>query len=385
MDSVRARVMTVYGTRPEAIKLAPVITALNSDDRFDSIVVSTGQHQDMLANVEKRFGIRPDYELGLMVHGQALNLLVARVLVGLDQLIADVGPDILIVQGDTSTAMAAGLACFHRGIKVVHLEAGLRTGDIASPFPEEGNRRIITQVAHLHLSPTQGAKANLLREAVPARDVVVTGNTVIDSLFQALDWHVDFDDERLNQLMALDRRVVLITTHRRENLASLRQIGVAIQTLASRFPECSFVLPLHPNPRVRDVLQPMFIGVANVIVSSPLPYDQFTQLLNRADLILTDSGGIQEEAPSLGKPVLVMRDNTERPDALVAGTVKLVGTGTDNIVLQASRLLEDNVAYAKMASAVNPYGDGKAAGRVIAALAELAGFGDRLPDFKIEI
>lgn len=377
--------MTVYGTRPEAIKLAPVITALNSDDRFDSIVVSTGQHQDMLANVEKRFGIRPDYELGLMVHGQALNLLVARVLVGLDQLIADVGPDILIVQGDTSTAMAAGLACFHRGIKVVHLEAGLRTGDIASPFPEEGNRRIITQVAHLHLSPTQGAKANLLREAVPARDVVVTGNTVIDSLFQALDWHVDFDDERLNQLMALDRRVVLITTHRRENLASLRQIGVAIQTLASRFPECSFVLPLHPNPRVRDVLQPMFIGVANVIVSSPLPYDQFTQLLNRADLILTDSGGIQEEAPSLGKPVLVMRDNTERPDALVAGTVKLVGTGTDNIVLQASRLLEDNVAYAKMASAVNPYGDGKAAGRVIAALAELAGFGDRLPDFKIEI
>lgn len=385
MHSVRARVMTVYGTRPEAIKLAPVIAALKSDDRFDSIVVSTGQHQDMLANVERRFGIRPHHELGLMVHGQELNLLVARVLMGLDELLADVKPDILIVQGDTSTAMAAGLACFHRDVKVVHLEAGLRTGDIGSPFPEEGNRRIITQVAHLHLSPTQGAKDNLLREAVPASGVVVTGNTVIDSLFRALSWDVDFDDERLNQLMSLERRVVLITTHRRENLGSLTQIGVAIQELASRFPDCSFVLPLHPNPRVRDVLQPMFTGIPNVVVTSPLPYDQFTRLLNKADLILTDSGGIQEEAPSLGKPVLVMRDNTERPDAVAAGTVKLVGTGTDNIVLEATRLLKDDVAYAEMASAVNPYGDGKAADRVVAAVAELAGLGDRLPDFNVAI
>lgn len=376
--------MTVYGTRPEAIKLAPVVNALKEDDRFDSIVVSTGQHRDMLASIENRFGMNPHHDLGIMAHGQELNVLVARVLSGLDRLLTEVKPDILLAQGDTSTAMAAALACFHRGVKVVHLEAGLRTGDIGSPFPEEGNRRIITQVASLHLSPTQGAKSNLLREAIPARDVVVTGNTVIDSLFQALDWHVEFDDERLKQIVCLDRRVVLVTTHRRENLASLAQIGAAIQELSSRFPDYSFVLPLHPNPRVRDVLRPMFRGIKNIFVLSPLPYDQFTQLLNEADLILTDSGGIQEEAPSLGKPVLVMRDNTERPDAVQAGTVKLVGTSTENVVLEATRLLEDRAAYAEMASAVNPYGDGKAADRVVAAIAELAGIGSRLPDFNVE-
>lgn len=381
MHSARARVMTVYGTRPEAIKLAPVIAALDSDDRFNSIVVSTGQHRDMLARIEKRFDIRPDHDLGLMEHGQELNLLVARLLIGLDRLLAVEKPEILIVQGDTSTAMAAALACFHRGVKLVHLEAGLRTGDIRSPFPEEGNRRIITQVANLHLSPTQGAKSNLLREATPSREIVVTGNTVIDSLFEALEWDVEFDDARLNDLFAGDDRLILVTTHRRENLASLSQIGAAIRDLSSLFPDCAFVLPLHPNPRVRDVLRPIFSGCANVFITSPLPYDQFTRLLNRADLILTDSGGIQEEAPSLGKPVLVMRENTERPDAVHAGTVKLVGTRRDNIVRETSQLLTDDEAYESMASAVNPYGDGKASERAIAAVAELAGLGDRLPDF----
>lgn len=380
--SPKPRIMTVYGTRPEAIKIAPVVSALRGDPRFDLVVISTGQHREMLEQVNARFGIKPDYDLALMKPGQSLNELVWRALEGLDALITKEKPDIIISQGDTSTAMAAALAGFNRGVRVVHLEAGLRTQDISSPFPEEANRRIIGQVASLHLAPTNVSLENLRRESFPAEDIVVTGNTVIDALLAASTWDVSFEDPRLEELRRNDKRVVLLTTHRRENLNAMKEIGGAIQDLAKTYPNCVFTLPLHLNPRVREAVLPEVEDNSNVIITDPLPYDQFTALMARSYLVLTDSGGIQEEAPSLGKPVLVMRENTERPEAIVAGTVKLVGTDRKRIVEEARTLLDDKRAYEVMANAVNPYGDGKASSRVIAAIAELVGVGRRMPQFE---
>lgn len=381
MSSHKPKVMTVYGTRPEAIKVAPVIKALEGDDRFESVVVSTGQHREMLEQVNTRFGIEPDHDMGLMKPGQSLNELVSRAIQGLDPIIEEEQPDVIISQGDTSTAMVAALAGFHRGVKIVHLEAGLRTGNILSPFPEEANRKIIGQLASLHLAPTEQSKENLRRENFRSKDIVVTGNTVIDALLTAKEWDVAFDDERLRALQDSDQKVVLVTTHRRENLDAMAEIGGAVQDLAKTYPDFVFTLPLHLNPKVRDAVLPEVESLPNVIITDPLPYDQFTALLNRAYLVLTDSGGVQEEAPSLGKPVLVMRENTERPEAVVAGTVKLVGTDRDRIVAEAKNLLDQEAAYEAMANAVNPYGDGKAAERAIAAIAELTGEGTRVEDF----
>ncbi|OHF36695.1 non-hydrolyzing UDP-N-acetylglucosamine 2-epimerase [Corynebacterium sp. HMSC074A01] len=373
--------MTVYGTRPEAIKVAPVIKELEEDDRFASIVVSTGQHREMLEQVNKRFGIEPDHDMGLMKPGQSLNELVSRAIQGLDPIIEEEQPDVIISQGDTSTAMVAALAGFHRGVKIVHLEAGLRTGNIFSPFPEEANRKIIGQLASLHLAPTEQSKENLRRENFRSKDIVVTGNTVIDALLTAKEWDVSFDDQRLQALQNCDQKVILVTTHRRENLDAMAEIGEAVQDLAKAYPDFVFALPLHLNPRVRDAVLPEVESLANVIITDPLPYDQFTALLNRAYLVLTDSGGVQEEAPSLGKPVLVMRENTERPEAVVAGTVKLVGTDRKRIVAEARNLLDQPAAYDAMANAVNPYGDGHAAKRAVAAVAELVGVGERVAEF----
>lgn len=377
----KPKIMTVYGTRPEAIKVAPVIKALEKDERFESVAVSTGQHKEMLEQVNTMFGIEPKLDLHLMKPGQRLNEIVSRALMGLDEIIDAEQPDVIISQGDTSTAMTAALAGFHRGVKIVHLEAGLRTGDIHSPFPEEANRKLIGQVAELHLAPTAGSMENLRRENVRSKDIAVTGNTVIDALLEAVSWDTAFEDPALQAVAESEKRLVVVTTHRRENLEAMKEIGGAVKDLAENYSDINFVLPLHLNPKVREAVLPEVESLPNVLITDPLPYDQFTKLLDRATIILTDSGGVQEEAPALGKPVLVMRQNTERPEAVVAGTVKLVGTNRSLIVAEAKLLLDDDAAYTSMANAVNPYGDGKAAERAVAAIAELLGVGERLPDF----
>lgn len=380
----KLKVMTVYGTRPEAIKMAPIIKALASVEYFSSVVVSTGQHREMLDQVNRMFNITPDYDLSLMNKVSTLSGSVSIALSGLDAIIEKEQPDVVISQGDTSTAMSAALAGFHRQVKVVHLEAGLRTGNISSPFPEEVYRRIISQIASLHLAPTETSRDNLRREDFDPRNIAIVGNTVIDALLEASKWQTRFADERLNLLAETTQRLVLVTTHRRENLEAMAEIGAAVQELAETYPEVVFALPLHLNPRVRDAVLPKVDMLDNVIITDPLPYDQFTKLMMRSTLVLTDSGGVQEEAPSLGKPVLCMRENTERPEAVLAGTVKLVGTNRQRIVSETKLLLDDEGAYEAMAHAVNPYGDGRAAARSVAAIAELLGVGKRLPDFEPE-
>lgn len=377
----RPKIMTVYGTRPEAIKIAPLVKALAADDRFESVVVSTGQHREMLEQVNSMFGIVPDVDLAIMKPGQTLNGIVSRVIAALDEVLEREQPDAVVVHGDTSTAMASAVAAFNREIKVVHLEAGLRTENLFSPFPEEANRRIISRVSSLNLAPTALSQRNLLSENTDESTIVVTGNTVIDALLEASTWDTRFTDERLEQLANDDRRVILITTHRRENLTAMSAIGRAMKRLAVRYPDAAVVLPAHLNPKVRAAVLPEVDGVENVIVTEPLPYNEFTKLMTRSTIILTDSGGIQEEAPSLGKPVLVMRENTERPEAVDAGTVQLVGLDEECIVAAAATLIDDNEAYAKMANAVNPYGDGKATMRAVAAVSSIVGLGARMPDF----
>lgn len=378
---LKPKIMTVYGTRPEAIKVAPVIKALEKDSRFESVVVSTGQHKQMLDQVNRMFGISPKYDLHLMTDGQTLNGLVSKALDGLDRIILQESPDVLIAQGDTSTAMASALAGFHRGVKIVHLEAGLRTGNIHSPFPEEANRKLISQVASLHLSPTFGAFENLRKENVRSKDIAVTGNTVIDALIEAATWEVHFSDSRLKEIAESQRRIVVVTTHRRENIDAMAQIGGAVHDLAALYRDVYFVLPLHLNPKVREAVLPTVNDSPNVVITDPLPYDEFTKLMSLATIILTDSGGVQEEAPALGKPVLVMRNDTERPEAVVAGTVKLVGTNRELIVAQAKLLLNDQAVYDSMANAINPYGDGRGAERAIAAIGQLTGVCSRISDF----
>lgn len=379
------KIMTVYGTRPEAIKVAPVIKMLESDERMSSVVVSTGQHREMLDQVNGMFGIIPDYDLNIMRPGQTLNGIISLGLAGLDEIIAKERPDVLIAQGDTSTAMAAALAGFNRQVKVVHLEAGLRTGSLDSPFPEEANRKLISQVSSLHLAPTEVSKLNLLKESVPARDIVVTGNSVIDALLEAASWDTQLTNERLKSFVQENRRMILVTTHRRENLQDMAAIGRAMRRISVIFPDVFLVLPAHLNPAVRAAVLPEIKGRNNIIITEPAPYDRFTKLMGRADIVLTDSGGVQEEAPSLGKPVLVMRDNTERPEAVTAGTVCLIGTGEDRIVEAVSELLENPIVYERMANAVNPYGDGQAAARAVAAIAELVEVGSRIEDFSPQI
>ncbi|MFD6444793.1 non-hydrolyzing UDP-N-acetylglucosamine 2-epimerase [Promicromonospora sp. NPDC060204] len=364
--------MTVYGTRPEAIKVAPVITALEADDRFDSVTVVTGQHREMLDQVNEVFGIVPDHDLDVMSHGQTLGQIFARVMSRLDPILEARRPDVVVVQGDTSTSTAAALAAFYRRIPVVHLEAGLRSGDIMSPFPEEANRKITSQIASLHLAPTLRSLANLVAEGVRLEDIAVTGNTVIDALYLAVERRTAFTDPGLERVAASGRRIVLVTTHRRENWgAAMEGVGRALARIARRFPDTEIVLPVHRNPVVRDAVLPHLDGLANVTVTEPLGYGEFTHLLSLSTLVLTDSGGLQEEAPSLGKPVLVMRDNTERPEAVEAGTARLIGTDEERIVAEVNRLLTDDAAYAAMAQAINPYGDGRSASRVLDATARM--------------
>lgn len=375
--------MLVFGTRPEAIKMAPLVKAFQAkNDEFETIVCVTGQHREMLDQVLHLFDIKPDFDLNIMKQGQDLYDITSRVLLGMRDVFKVCKPDILFVHGDTTTSTAAALAGFYQQIPVAHVEAGLRTNDIYSPWPEEMNRQITGRIATYNLSPTQLSRQNLLKENVDENKITVTGNTVID----ALHWVTAKikSDKKLDDNLSLDlkskgydtkrlignRRLILITGHRRENFGDgFLHICHAIQDLAKKFPEVDFVYPMHLNPNVRKPIHQVFgedlNNLGNIFFIEPLEYLPFVFLMEKSDIVLTDSGGIQEEAPGLGKPVLVMRNTTERPEAVDAGTVKLVGTDYDAIVDNASKLLTDRNLYNKMSKATNPYGDGKACERII--------------------
>lgn len=377
------KIMLVFGTRPEAIKMAPLVKAFQArKDEFETIVCVTGQHREMLDQVLSLFDIKPDFDLNIMKQGQDLYDVTSRVLLGMRDVFKTCVPDILFVHGDTTTSTAAALAAFYHQIPVAHVEAGLRTGNIYSPWPEEMNRLITGRIATYNLSPTKLSRENLLRENVSDSKIVVTGNTVID----ALHWVTNKinNDKNLNvnlakelvtkgydvSRLASDRRLILITGHRRENFGEgFHNICNALKTLSEKYPDVDFVYPMHLNPNVRRPIHEVFgedlSNLGNMFFIEPLEYLMFIFLMEKSDIVLTDSGGIQEEAPGLGKPVLVMRDTTERPEALEAGTVKLVGTDYNAIVDNVSLLLNDREAYERMSHAVNPYGDGKACGRII--------------------
>lgn len=381
---MKKKIMLVFGTRPEAIKMAPLVKAFQSYPQdFDTIVCVTGQHREMLDQVLSIFDIRPDYDLNIMKQGQDLYDVTSKVLLGMRDVLKEVQPHVVLVHGDTTTSTAAALAAFYQQIPVGHVEAGLRTHNIYSPWPEEMNRQITSRIASYNFSPTTLSRQNLLDEGVVADRIFVTGNTVIDALHmvvnkikcdnglsQILEKQIfahGYDMGRISQ----DRRMVLITGHRRENFGEgFIHICKAIQTLSQRFPNVDFVYPMHLNPNVRKPIHEVFgeqlDGLGNMFFIEPLEYVEFVYLMEKSSIVLTDSGGIQEEAPGLGKPVLVMRDTTERPEALEAGTVKLVGTDYNKIVTEVSMLLEDDNAYEKMSKAVNPYGDGMACGRIVA-------------------
>ncbi len=354
--------------------MAPLVAALKKSDVLDCFVTVTGQHRSMLDQVNNLFGIEPDLDLNIFEPGQSLNGILARTIDGLEKLFTVNRPDAVIVQGDTTTSTAAAMAAFYHGIPVVHLEAGLRSGNPFSPFPEEGNRKITSQLASLHLAPTERSRQNLLAENISPDNIVVTGNTVIDALLATVEKNVPFNNRDLEVLAASGRRVLLVTTHRRENQGEgMQGIGRALARIAAAEPDLSIVLPIHANPLVRRAVLPHVEGLPNVLITEPLEYGEFTRLLALSHIILTDSGGVQEEAPSLGVPVLVMRENTERPEAVEAGVVKLIGTDEDRIVHEVDRLLHDRAFFNAMSEAMNPYGDGTAAQRSIASIENLLG------------
>jgi UDP-N-acetylglucosamine 2-epimerase (non-hydrolysing) len=368
------RVLSVFGTRPEAIKMAPVVRQLLArDGDFESLVCVSAQHREMLDQVLSVFGLSADFDLDLMAPGQTPAQVASRVLDVLPPLLERLELDVLLVQGDTMTTFAAALAAHLRRVPVGHVEAGLRTGDRYRPFPEEMSRLLTTRLSSLHFAPTARARDALLAEGVEAADLFLTGNTVIDALLQTVDREYRFRDPRLASLVPARRRV-LVTAHRRESFgAPLRSICRALETLARQFDGVDFVIPVHPNPEVRATVDSFFDGLPNVILVDPIGYEEFVQLMDSSHLVLTDSGGIQEEAPSLGKPVLVLREVTERPEGIEAGTAMLVGTDSRRIVDKARELLSDEAAYDRMAKATNPYGDGRASERIVNTLVERFG------------
>ncbi|MGX8943272.1 non-hydrolyzing UDP-N-acetylglucosamine 2-epimerase [Symbiopectobacterium sp. Eva_TO] len=368
------KVLTIFGTRPEAIKMAPLVYALAQDEAFESKICVTAQHRDMLDQVLRLFAITPDYDLNIMQPGQGLSEVTCRILEGLEPVLTAFKPDLVLVHGDTTTTLAASLAALYQRIPVAHVEAGLRTANLYSPWPEEANRKLTGHLATYHFAPTERARDNLLRENLSDRQILVTGNTVIDALFwvrdrilgdetlrHSLDTHYGFLDA--------NKKLILVTGHRRENFGGgFERICTALASIARRHPEAQILYPVHLNPNVREPVNRILSGIDNVFLIAPQEYLPFVYLMNRSYLILTDSGGIQEEAPSLGVPVLVMRETTERPEAVDAGTVRLVGTEVATILDAVSQLLTDNAAYQAMSRAHNPFGDGTACQRIIAAL-----------------
>jgi UDP-N-acetylglucosamine 2-epimerase (non-hydrolysing) len=366
----KLKVMTIFGTRPEAIKMAPVVLELAKyPDQITPVVAVTAQHREMLDQVLRLFSIKPDYDLDIMSEGQTLYDITSRALTGLREVLSTESPDMVLVHGDTTTTFAGALAAYYQQIPVGHVEAGLRTRNKYSPFPEEMNRKLTGSLADLHFAPTATACQSLLAEAVAEADIFVTGNTVIDALLATVDSQYQFSDSLLSSINYQKQRVILVTTHRRENLGEpMRQVYQALKRIVSDFPDVEVVFPVHRNPKVRDVVNSVLGGIARVHLCDPLDYQPFANLMARSTLILTDSGGIQEEAPALGKPVLVLRDTTERPEAIDAGTVKLIGTVEETVYRETSALLSDQSQYRAMSEAVNPYGDGLASARIVQTL-----------------
>ena len=365
------KVLIVFGTRPEAIKMAPLVHVLAADDRFDAKVCVTAQHREMLDQVLELFEIEPDFDLNIMRPGQILNDVTTSILSGMKPVLENFKPDVVLVHGDTATTFAASLAAYYQQIKVGHVEAGLRTGNIYSPWPEEANRRLTSAITNYHFAPTAGSKENLLNECVSEDEITVTGNTVIDALFwvrEKLNKDISLSNDLSSRFDYLDpnKKLILVTGHRRESFGGgFERICEALRQIATNNPDAQVLYPVHLNPNVQEPVNRLLKGLNNVFLIEPQQYLPFCYLMDRASIILTDSGGIQEEAPSLGKPVLVMRETTERPEAVDAGTVRLVGTDVNLIVSQVNLLLTNTDEYQKMSKAHNPYGDGLACGRIL--------------------
>ena len=375
----KIKVMTVFGTRPEAIKMAPLVKELKSRPEIEQITCVTAQHRQMLDQVLETFHIVPEYDLDIMKQGQSLYDITDRVLLGLKEVLEKEKPDLVLVHGDTTTTFSATLAAFYQQIDVGHVEAGLRTGNMYSPFPEEANRRLTSVLTTLHFAPTETARQNLLKENQKDDHIFTVGNSVIDALLATVKKDYVFEDKELQDIEE-HKRIILVTTHRRENLGEpMRNVYRALRRLVETVPDTEVVFPVHRNPLVRQAVKEVLDGVPGIHLVDPMEYEPFTNLMARSAIVLTDSGGIQEEAPSLGKPVLVLRDTTERPEAVEAGTVKLVGTDEEKIFHAAYELLTDEKAYKAMAEAVNPYGDGHSAERIADALLYIEGLSDKKP------
>ena len=366
----RTRVLCVFGTRPDAVKMAPVVQELlRFPDEFAVRVVVTGQHREQLDQVLRVFEITPDHDLAIMRHGQTLTDITVRSLTGLDSYLKENPADICLAQGDTSTTFVAGLAAFYHQVPFGHVEAGLRTGNLYDPFPEEMNRKLASELASWHFAPTDWAQDNLLKEGIAANRIFVTGNTSIDALASVSAKKFDFEDPVLKRIAEGDRRLILVTAHRRENWGEpMARIGAALRRLSEEFDDTEIVVALHKNPVVRQTLTPILENLQRITLIEPPDYVPFVKLMQRSTLILTDSGGVQEEAPTLGVPILVLRETTERPEGVEAGTAKLIGTDTEVILSEARRLLTDKSLHAQMSQAANPYGDGSAAARIVEVL-----------------
>lgn len=381
MEKKKIKVMTVFGTRPEAIKAPIVLELQKHPETIEPVVAVTAQHREMLDQVLNLFHIKPDHDLNIMAAGQTLFDITTRAMMGLDKVLTEEKPDIVLVHGDTTTTFAGALAAYYHQTAVGHVEAGLRTHNKYSPFPEEMNRRLTGCIADLNFAPTSTSEANLLAENVPPESIFVTGNTVIDALHHTVRDDFEFKDASLQDVDFAHKRIILVTTHRRENLGEpMRHVYKALKQLTEEFDDVEIVFPVHKNPKVREVVNEELGGLEKVHLIDPLDYEPFANLMHRAYLILTDSGGVQEEAPALGKPVLVLRDTTERPEAVDAGTVKLIGTDRERVYKEAKQLLTDKAEYSRMAESVNPYGDGQAARRIIQAILYHYGLADGRPD-----
>ncbi|SES83165.1 UDP-N-Acetylglucosamine 2-epimerase [Natronincola peptidivorans] len=377
----KLKVMTIFGTRPEAIKMAPLVKKLQEAEGIDSILCVTAQHREMLDMVLNLFELQPDYDLNIMQHGQTISDITVKVLKGMEQILQETKPDIILVHGDTTTTFVAALAAFYQQIPVGHVEAGLRSGNIYSPYPEEMNRRLTGSLANLHFAPTEGNYKNLVKEDIQEKNIYITGNTVIDALLQVVKKDYLFEDPRLNKIDYENKKVLLMTCHRRENWGEpMKNIFEAVVEITQKHKDVEVVFPVHLNPSIRSLAKEIMGETKAMHLIEPLDYEPFANLLNKAHLILTDSGGIQEEAPALGKPILVMRTETERPEAVEAGTVKVVGVEKEAIIKEVDKLLLNSKDYLHMANAVNPYGDGRACERIITALKYHLGLSQEVPE-----